>query len=86
MLLTSSFVVMLCPSQLFLSCAPLFDTNFVCHRTLGLIKPDAFEKFNHILEAIYDNGFRVTNLKMCQLSRQEAGAFYQEHQSKSFYK
>lgn len=63
---------------------PFFRHIF--YRTLGLIKPDAFEKFNQILETIYESGFRLTNLKMCRLSREEAGAFYQEHQAKSFYK
>jgi len=57
----------------------------VC-RTLGIIKPDVCDKFSQILEAIYDRGFKVTKMKMCQLSRSEAGQFYQEHQAKSFYK
>ncbi|KAF6022662.1 NME7 [Bugula neritina] len=54
-------------------------------RTLGIIKPDVCDKFSQILEAIYDRGFKVTKMKMCQLSRSEAGQFYQEHQAKSFY-
>ena len=55
-------------------------------RTLGIIKPDVADKFNQILETIYDQGFRITKMKMCKLSRAEAGEFYQEHQAKSFYK
>ena len=56
-----------------------------CCRTLGIIKPDAMQKVGQIIDAIFQSGFRVTKLKMCRLTRSEAGNFYQEHQGKTFF-
>ncbi len=50
-----------------------------------MIKPDAFNKMGDILDLITQNGFLITKLKMCNLSRNEAFDFYQEHQSKDFF-
>lgn len=54
-------------------------------RTLGIIKPDAMCKVGQILDTIFQSGFKVTKLKMCQLTRNEAFQFYQEHQGKTFF-
>ncbi|XP_052784662.1 nucleoside diphosphate kinase 7-like [Mya arenaria] len=54
-------------------------------RTLGIIKPDAINKVGQILDAVFQSGFKVTKLKMCRLTRNEAFSFYQEHQSKTFF-
>ncbi|KAL4220172.1 Nucleoside diphosphate kinase 7 [Mactra antiquata] len=54
-------------------------------RTLGIIKPDACGKVGQILDAIFQSGFKITKLKMCQLTRNEAFEFYQEHQGKTFF-
>jgi len=54
-------------------------------RTLGMIKPDATTKLGPILDSIYQSGFLITKLKMCQMSRNDAFEFYQEHQSKDFF-
>ncbi len=55
-------------------------------RTLAIIKPDAFPKMGQILEQVCRGGFFITQLKMCHLTRNEAFEFYQEHQSKSFFR
>ncbi|XP_052214540.1 nucleoside diphosphate kinase 7-like isoform X2 [Dreissena polymorpha] len=54
-------------------------------RTLGIIKPDAMSKVGQIIDAIFQCGFKVTQLKMCRLTRNEAFQFYQEHQGKTFF-
>ncbi|KAK3095701.1 hypothetical protein FSP39_017831 [Pinctada imbricata] len=64
-----------------------FTKNRLTHkteRTLGMIKPDAVPKMGQILDLIYSKGFMITRLKMCQLNRNEAFQFYQEHQGKPF--
>lgn len=53
-------------------------------RTLGMIKPDAMPKMGQIIDLICQKGFLITKLKMCQLNRNEAFQFYQEHQGKPF--
>lgn len=53
-------------------------------RTLGIIKPDSTAKMGQILDVIYQKGFMITQLKMCQLNRNEAFQLYQEHQGKPF--
>lgn len=53
-------------------------------RTLGMIKPDAMSKMGQIIDLICQKGFLITKLKMCQLNRNEAFQFYQEHQGKPF--
>ncbi|XP_067669784.1 nucleoside diphosphate kinase homolog 7-like [Haliotis asinina] len=53
-------------------------------KTLGLIKPDAVKKAGQILDHIYRNGFQISQMKMCQLDRNEAFEFYQEHKGKPF--
>ena len=54
------------------------------NRTCGIIKPDAMMKMGQIMDAIDESGLKVTNMKMCQLSRDEAFQLYQEHQGKPF--
>ncbi|XP_064639391.1 nucleoside diphosphate kinase homolog 7-like [Lineus longissimus] len=54
-------------------------------KTLGMIKPDAISKLGHILDAIYAGGFSISKLKMCQLGRDEANKFYEEHVGKPFF-
>mmetsp|Transcript_20093 Transcript_20093/g.31426 ORF Transcript_20093/g.31426 Transcript_20093/m.31426 type:complete len:375 (-) Transcript_20093:157-1281(-) len=54
-------------------------------KTLALIKPDAYLNFGKILDAIYKDGFRISQMKTLQLSRGDAQEFYAEHRGKSFY-
>jgi nucleoside-diphosphate kinase len=49
-----------------------------------MIKPDSAAKMGQILDVVYQKSFMITQLKMCQLSRNEAFQFYQEHQGKPF--
>ncbi len=58
------------------------------NRTLTIIKPDAVANgytgkiINHIIEA----GFKIIAMKLIHLSEKEAGAFYEVHKERPFYK
>ncbi len=58
------------------------------NRTLTIIKPDAVANgyvgkiINHIIEA----GFRIIAMKLIHLTEKEAGAFYEVHKERPFYK
>lgn len=57
------------------------------NRTLTMIKPEAMRKnvAGAILKMIEEAGFEVIALKMKQLSRADAEAFYNIHKGKPFY-
>ena len=57
------------------------------NRTFTMIKPDAVEKGNigGILEKINAGGFRIVSMKMTQLSRRDAEAFYAVHKERPFF-
>lgn len=57
------------------------------HRTFTMIKPEAVEKgyTGAILERIEKAGFNILALKKTQLSKAEAGKFYEVHQERPFY-
>ena len=56
-------------------------------RTLSIIKPDAVAK--NVIGEIYSRfekaGLRIVAAKMLQLSREQAGAFYDVHKERPFY-
>ena len=57
-------------------------------QTLSIIKPDAVAK-NHIGDIIArfeKAGLKIVGVKMVQLSRKEAEAFYAVHKERSFFK
>ena len=56
--------------------------------TFTMIKPDAFEAGNtgNILQKITDNGFIIKALKLTQLHRKDAEAFYAVHSERPFFK
>ncbi|KAJ1560341.1 Thioredoxin domain-containing protein 3, partial [Cladochytrium tenue] len=55
-------------------------------RTLALIKPDAWpEHGDAILARMREEGFTVVAQRAAQWSRDEAAAFYAEHEGKAFY-
>ena len=56
-------------------------------QTLAIIKPDAVSRglIGNILARIEEQGFRVRALRMVQLSKQTAQAFYQVHAERPFY-
>ena len=56
-------------------------------QTLAIIKPDAVSRglTGKILARIEEQGFRVRALRMVQLSKQTAQAFYRVHAERPFY-
>ncbi|NUM50749.1 MAG: nucleoside-diphosphate kinase [Flavobacteriales bacterium] len=57
------------------------------NRTFTMIKPDAVAKNNigNILAMINNAGFKIIALKYTQLSREQAGTFYEVHKERPFY-
>ena len=55
--------------------------------TLAIIKPDAVSRglIGKILARVEEQGLRVRALRMVQLSKQTAQAFYQVHAERPFY-
>ncbi|PNF26159.1 Nucleoside diphosphate kinase 7 [Cryptotermes secundus] len=58
--------------------------GIVMQRTFAMLKPDAVEKMGQILKLIIENGFKVTKLKMVQMTKEHALEFYAEHKGKPF--
>ncbi len=56
-------------------------------KTLAIIKPDAVKKkvIGKIIQAIEDEGFKISRMKLLSLTKQEAEGFYIVHKEKSFY-
>ena len=56
-------------------------------RTFTIFKPDAVRKGvqGHMLQRMLDEGFTVRGLKMLQLSKAQAEAFYAVHKERSFF-
>ncbi len=57
------------------------------NRTFTMIKPEAVEKgfSGKILDMITEAGFKIVALKKTQLSKAEAGTFYEVHSERPFY-
>lgn len=55
--------------------------------TFTMIKPDAFQAgfTGLILQKIIDNGFKIKALKLTQLHKADAEAFYAVHKDRPFY-
>ena len=55
--------------------------------TLMMIKPDALENghIGNILEKVTTSGFRIKALKLTQLTRSDAEAFYDVHKERPFF-
>lgn len=72
-------------------CRPKNVTNkniiMATNRTFTMIKPDAVEKnyIGGILKMINDAGFKIVAMKYTQLSKEQAGAFYEVHKERPFY-
>jgi nucleoside-diphosphate kinase len=56
-------------------------------KTLAIIKPDAVKKklMGKIIQRIEDEEFKITDLKMLYLSKEDAEGFYIVHKEKPFY-
>src|SRR6476469_771226 len=76
------------------SCANSSDTELgtdfemAGNRTLTIIKPDAFGsgKAGKIIAHLEAGGFRVVAARVTHLSDAEAGAFYEVHRQRPFYR
>lgn len=57
------------------------------HRTLAIIKPDAFARGNaaHILAHLEQQGFRIRAARVLRLSQAQAEAFYEVHRERPFF-
>jgi nucleoside-diphosphate kinase len=65
----------------------LEDNPMATERTLSIIKPDAVEG-NHvgaILNMIEKTGLKIVELKMLQLSKEQAEGFYAVHKERPFF-
>lgn len=56
-------------------------------KTLCIIKPDAVKKNvqGSIIQMILDNGFKISAMKLIQLSEDQAKKFYEVHKERPFY-
>jgi len=56
-------------------------------KTLAIIKPDAVKKkvIGRIIQTIEDEGFKISEMRLLRLSKQDAEGFYIVHKEKSFY-
>ncbi len=57
------------------------------NRTFTMLKPDSVEKGNigAILEKINASGFRIVAMKLTQMTKRDARAFYAVHKERPFY-
>ena len=57
------------------------------NRTFTMLKPDAVEKghIGAILDQIAASGFRIVALKLTQMTRKDAEAFYAVHNERPFF-
>lgn len=56
-------------------------------RTLAIIKPDAVKKriIGKIIQRIEEEGFKIVEMKLMRLTKQQAEGFYIVHKNKPFY-
>lgn len=57
------------------------------NRTFTMLKPDAVRKgyIGGIVEQITASGFKIVALKLTQLTKDDASAFYEVHKERPFY-
>jgi nucleoside-diphosphate kinase len=55
-------------------------------RTFAMVKPDCYTQTGKIIDAIYQNGFTISRLKMSRFCKpQQADEFYEQHRGKPFF-
>jgi|UniRef100_A0A7S4LP05 nucleoside-diphosphate kinase len=54
--------------------------------TLGIIKPDGYEKMGEIFRCLSKEGIRVKNIHMVQMTQEEAAHFFERHQGQPYYR
>ncbi len=61
--------------------------RIMTNRTFTMLKPDSVEKGNigAILEKINASGFRIVAMKLTQMTKRDAQAFYAIHKERPFY-
>ena len=59
----------------------------MANKTLMMIKPDAVENghIGNILEKVTSAGFKIKALKLTQLTKRDAEAFYEVHNERPFF-
>merc|ERR1719433_276821 len=62
-----------------------FEDDGNVEMTFAMIKPDAFEYSEVIVNTITDHGFHIIGCKQLHLTSDQAAEFYQEHATRSFY-
>src|SRR3954447_19990907 len=62
--------------------------NMAGNTTLTIIKPDAFSsgKAGKIIAHLESNGFKVRAARVLHMTEKQAGAFYEVHRERPFYK
>ena len=56
-----------------------------CESTFAMIKPDSYQNFGKILDAVQKKGFVINRLKMSKFSEETSNLFYEEHIGKEFF-
>ncbi|XP_042873634.1 nucleoside diphosphate kinase 7-like isoform X1 [Penaeus japonicus] len=54
-------------------------------RTFAMVKPDAVHRLGEVIDVIQSRNFEVSQMKMVQLTRAQAGLFYREHEGRPFF-
>ena len=56
-------------------------------KTLAIIKPDAVSKnvIGEIISKITSSGFKILSMKLTNISKKQAGVFYEIHRERPFY-
>ncbi|XP_042226484.1 nucleoside diphosphate kinase 7-like isoform X2 [Homarus americanus] len=54
-------------------------------RTFAMVKPDAVHRLGEVIDVIQSRDFEISQMKMVQLLRSQAAAFYQEHEGRPFF-
>lgn len=56
-------------------------------KTLAIIKPDAVKKkiVGRIIQRIEDEGFKIVEMKLIRLTKEQAEGFYAVHKNKPFF-
>lgn len=59
----------------------------ICVKTLLMIKPDVVDRglYGDVIAMLLRNRFKVTNLKMLRMNREQAEEFYAVHRERDFF-
>lgn len=50
-----------------------------------MVKPDAVHRLGEVIDLIQSRNFEISQMKMVQLLRSQAEAFYREHEGRPFF-